>query len=541
MIRAIKKGKNNSPGPNGIPNAAIRCCPRAPSVFLEVDAEIKSDSVVPDDFNLSLGWFPPKGDMEGDACEVIRAHSDTRPLAGKNTDNKTIVLANVIALEPQYREITHRAQNGFVSGRNFLNNLVDVDAAARIYSIKHTGAVPEIGKLVKNTPIISSNDFGAAFPSTFHQWIWLVLAHRKLPPRFVKFFQAIYRNAAAVTVHNGVPIILIRFLSGVLQGCPASAMLFNLALDPFLAAFERALDFGNKGIVRACADDVSFALCRLAHLPLLFPIFSAAEHLAGLCLKPRKCKIIPCTKITPGILQRVSTWVGKHIPVWSEFEVTGAAELLGFYVGPLMAGHHWIKPMRKCKKRVYEIKHAGAATALNAFDYNSRVLPVLSYVAQLVPLPKYFAFEQRVAFHIIYHAPFNTFAHSEFFQWGEVGLPILRCGIAASAAALVRAANKTITRWQKWIPQLRAAADAHLPSFRTCRCKPLLSPDFWDSPSFAENLWGASQGCFDNPDLDPAGGAIVLKYCNSSLAKIRQKQYYSIFLDNLHSPQSRVQ
>ena len=85
-------------------------------------------------------------------------------------------------------------------------------------------------------------------------------------------------------------------------------------------------------------------------------------------------------------------------------------------VFPEMAGHNWTKPMRKFKKRVYDIKHAGAATSLNAYDYNCRVLPVLSYVAQLIPLPLFFAFEQRVAFHTIYHAPFNTFAHSDFFH-----------------------------------------------------------------------------------------------------------------------------
>jgi len=224
----------------------------------------------------------------------------------------------------------------------------------------------------------------------------------------------------------------------------------------------------------------------------------------------------------------------------NQYVVTGAAELLGFFIGPLMGRHHWIKPMRKFKKRVFEIKTAGAATALNAFDYNTRVLPVLSYVSQLVPLPRYFAFEQRVAFHVVYHAPFNTFAHSDFFQWSMVGLPSLTCGIASAAAALMRTANKTITRWRSWIPQMFEAAEAHLPTARTCCPNPLLSPDFWDSSSFAENLWWASQGCFDNPDLVSAGGEIVRKY-HGDIPRSVQKKYYNLFLDNLHSPRSRIQ
>ena len=85
--------------------------PRAPSVFLDVDRDTKSGADVPGDFNLSLGWCLPKGDGEGDVIEVIRETFDPRPLAGKHTDNKTIVLANVLALEPQHKLIVHKSPN----------------------------------------------------------------------------------------------------------------------------------------------------------------------------------------------------------------------------------------------------------------------------------------------------------------------------------------------------------------------------------------------------------------------------------------------
>ena len=155
----------------------------------------------------------------------------------------------------------------------------------------------------------------------------------------------------------------IPFLSGVLQGCPASAMLFNLALDPFLSDFERKLEYGNKGIVRACADDVAFSLQRLAHLPLLFPVYSAAQRFAGLSLKPRKCKIIPCCKITPETLALLGQWVRRNIPEWGDFEIVGAAELLGFYIGPEMAGHQWARPLHKYKNRVRDKKCWGFSHA----------------------------------------------------------------------------------------------------------------------------------------------------------------------------------
>ncbi len=36
--------------------------------------------------------------------------------------------------------------------------------------------------LPEDIPIAVAFDFEAAFPSVVHNWIWLVLQHRKMPP-----------------------------------------------------------------------------------------------------------------------------------------------------------------------------------------------------------------------------------------------------------------------------------------------------------------------------------------------------------------------
>ena len=175
------------------------------------------------------------------------------------------------------REITHKSQNGFVPGRNFLNNIVDIDAAGRIYSTKYQGWISshpgyENHNLVKDIPVIAPFDFSAAFPSIIQAWVWLVLQHRKLPASFLTLFKALYENARAIFNHDGNEYVVLSFLSGVLQGRPASGMLFNSALDPFLLAFCTVLGNGTKGILRGCADDIGFALSRLSHLNLLHPM-----------------------------------------------------------------------------------------------------------------------------------------------------------------------------------------------------------------------------------------------------------------------------
>ena len=111
--------------------------------------------------------------------------------------------------------------------------------------------------------------------------------------RSLAHYKALYENARAIFNHDGNEYVVLSFLSGVLQGCPASGMLFNSALDPFLLAFCTVLGNGTKGILRGCADDIGFALSRLSHLNLLYPIYQKAEALAGLALHPSKCVLVP--------------------------------------------------------------------------------------------------------------------------------------------------------------------------------------------------------------------------------------------------------
>ena len=138
--------------------------------------------------------------------------------------------------------------------------------------------------------------FEAAFPSVIHEWIWLLLHHRKMPPDYIRVFQSLYKHAIATFEHNGDIHVLIRFLSGVLQGCPASAFLFNNALDQFLTNFRNDLRANKAGIVRACADDIGISLRRLKHLQLIYPIYCNCNDLGGLALKPIKCVLVPLCK-----------------------------------------------------------------------------------------------------------------------------------------------------------------------------------------------------------------------------------------------------
>jgi len=134
--------------------------------------------------------FRVKSEKDQDAIAVLRDPLETRPLCMKNIFNKVIMAANCNAINSEYTQIAHDAQNGFTGGRNFLKNIVANDSAGRMYSCAYEGSKKPF--LVPSTiPISAAFDFLAAFPSVIHDWIWAVLTHRKLPIHFINFSRPI--------------------------------------------------------------------------------------------------------------------------------------------------------------------------------------------------------------------------------------------------------------------------------------------------------------------------------------------------------------
>ncbi len=92
---------------------------------------------------------------------VLRVPLCTKPLCMKNTDNEIIVSATCIALTQNVHNIIHKTQKGFVSGRDFLNNLVDIDSSGRTDSMSYDLCS---NNNPSNIPISGAFDFEAAFP-----------------------------------------------------------------------------------------------------------------------------------------------------------------------------------------------------------------------------------------------------------------------------------------------------------------------------------------------------------------------------------------
>ena len=147
-------------------------------------------------------------------------------------------------------------------------------------------------------------------------------------------------------------------------------------------------------------------------------------------------------------------------------------------------------------KRLQVLRTSAAPISLNCHTYNTRIVPVCSYVAQLIPLPCCFNAAERGALHTVLRMPTNALAHADMFQLQAIGGPHLRSLSASCASALFRTAFRTVTTWPTWLEQLKVAAE---------RWQPLrpyvlndMSPDFWDNIPIAANLATAYGGFLDD-------------------------------------------
>eukprot|EP00972_Heterocapsa_arctica_P090036 13283256-Heterocapsa_arctica.AAC.1 len=86
-------------------------------------------SPLPDDFNWSfLCCLPNKPAGGTEQGKAYFTPATTRPLSLVNTDNRLLCCAYRLLMEPKIAKLISLLQNGFISGRKILNNVIEVDA-----------------------------------------------------------------------------------------------------------------------------------------------------------------------------------------------------------------------------------------------------------------------------------------------------------------------------------------------------------------------------------------------------------------------------
>jgi hypothetical protein len=199
----LQHARYSAPGPDGVPYAAWKATGAHGTTTLHrVLCEMCSGRPLEDEFNASLGIYPAKGTQDDDSAWLVRRGAgDTRPLNLKNCDNKAIAGAVNGKLTPPIARWADEVQEGFVRGRQAVNNVCTIDAHARVVD---AAAVDAKTWNVFYLPLLLLFDLAAAFPSIAHDFLFAALEFFQVPKGLILFFRALYTNNACYCDIDGV-------------------------------------------------------------------------------------------------------------------------------------------------------------------------------------------------------------------------------------------------------------------------------------------------------------------------------------------------
>ena len=495
IMEFLKRTKHSAPGPDGIPYSCwLAAGEQGARILHRILVSMCNGKSPPVGFNDMLGIYLPKGSLDGDTKHSVNRTGDcTRPLGLKNTDNKSVAGAVNYTISPTIAKAADTSQNGFTKGRQGVDNVVTLDAQARIQD-HIAGAKDHLP--ISQIPIMPLYDFAAAFPSIAHEFMFVVFAALRLPIGLLLFLEALYSNNRCFGCFDGIAVFLYDILSGIIQGCPASGSVFVLSVDGFLRLLN-SLD--PDTVNRAFADDIGSVIPALYHLPKYYRAFNLFEKISGLALKPKKCAIIPLGRaFTENLAKEITEYLKTHAPGWAAFAIRTASEYLGFIIGPGGGNDaSWEKAFKNFTSTADEIGKARLAPSIGTDLYSIKAFPRLSYIPQLCTPPKKTHQIETHAIEVILHIPHNTLPRNVPYCCDQIGMRKFTPVTLMSEATLIRTSLKTCTAWQDQYEQLEGVRKEYGP-IGILAASPKIKhghrdSERWTSCAFVDNLYNASK------------------------------------------------
>jgi hypothetical protein len=451
FVRLLQNSVDSAPGIDGLPYSAWAANPNLSAMTLHpLAGEILCCRIAPPlAFNVVLGAFLPKGE-EGEVLGA-RPPEATRPLGMRNTDSKIVAGAFNSCIRHDISSCACSIQKGFLAGRQYGENVIDLDAHARICSIKRLPLSAMVGY-----------DMCAAFASLFQHWLFAVVNALGFPLGFQSLTEMLYFLSATFFHVAGQYLFLYWNLCGIMQGCPLSGSLYAASLDPGARAFKK-VDARTGGLTRMCADDIGSSIPDLSALVLYKKVFGVLSRLAGQTLKPSKMFIIPVSFVSWDRTHKLfRDWIHLHVPAWDSIKVVSSAVYLGVAMGPTAGSKMFTSTLDKWMSRSRLIGLAGTPASTTIRAYNIHAVSCLGYLCQFGLLPQHALMMEPAIVSSLLKVPFRALGTMGPHVLDHIGLPSVKKLSWLNLSCFIRAACKTFGGWQHWIEDIRGAAMSYL-------------------------------------------------------------------------------
>ena len=236
-------------------------------------------NTIPPSFQLAIIKLLPK------KFNKVKKVDDFRHISLINTDQK--ILAHVLAkrIKPVSNSNIAKHQYDHLPKR-------DIRAALTI--------VKEYVSEMKNEDLLCALDFTKAFDCVDRHFMMSMLECLPIDVNTMTLIKLIYSRTNSIIDINSEFSEKIPITRGVRQGCPQSALLFNLVIEPLLQEIETSSELlsSHKQKVIAFADDINVAMKAIS-IKNFIKILEKFTQLSGLSINYNKSKILSKESTVP--------------------------------------------------------------------------------------------------------------------------------------------------------------------------------------------------------------------------------------------------
>uniref|UniRef100_A0A3B1ICK8 Reverse transcriptase domain-containing protein n=1 Tax=Astyanax mexicanus TaxID=7994 RepID=A0A3B1ICK8_ASTMX len=362
----MNKGK--SPGLDGIPaEFYLFFWEELGTLMLEMFNYSLNEGEFHKDVNIALISLLLKKDKDPTFC------SSYRPVSLINVDIKSFAKILASRLESLMPVIINCDQTGFIKTRSAADNI------RRLLHIIHAADTS------MTDWAILSLDAVKAFDRLEWPYLWSALEHFGFGARFISMIKILYANPSAMVLTGNKCSSPFSLGRGTRQGCPLSALLFTISLEPLAQAVRKLIPSSpitvkdSHHYISLYADDILLFLDRpILSIPALLDLFNDFGKISGYKINWDKSSLLPLNfDLEPSTLP-------THIPVVKHFRY------LGIDIYPCVNKivlDNFSKILKQIKIDTLNWAHLPTSLHARIAVVKMNILPRLNFFSYMLPLP----------------------------------------------------------------------------------------------------------------------------------------------------------
>lgn len=358
--------KNKSPGSDGLPSEFYLVFKEqiAP-LLLQLFNSIELSQITPASLTKGIITLVFKNKGDRDRLE------NYRPISLLNTDYK--ILSKIIANRI-------RTVIGSVVGPTQTYSIPGRDIADSIGTVRDT-----VRSMSAQGGCLLSIDLEKAFDRVDHDFLWAALKKYGFGENIIAWLKLFYNNAVSCVKCNGLLTREFHLRRSVRQGCPISALLYSLVVEPLALAILKDKEIkgiktplGNETKIIQYADDLNIVIKNSESINRIISHLSMYERASGAKINKSKTEIM-CFGVS-------------IVNKWGFKEVTECKEILGVYIGRdenSARDKTWEKVLGKVQSKLNLWKARGLNLRGKVIVTNALILSKIIHILGNCELPKW--------------------------------------------------------------------------------------------------------------------------------------------------------